>query len=346
MERTDDGLLVSFQGYLPPLTFAVSPLQIIGGAVFANLFRGASPAEHLQAWHKFLELILALGAINALVELLEQSLGNFKSVDTHLILESAVFILHTHNLKEDAHEFMAYLLEDELNPHQALAMLKEMFDRLDIKPTESYLRQEEGLLNTAQKLKENKIQQKQQSEIQSLLGRATQRAKQGQYSQAIAEIRKVLQIDSENVVAREREAEYREADRERGLPTGSGPYAQAKRAHIIDKDFKKSERLYRAAIKQGDNSENAVKDLASLYIQHNQDEKAIQLLQEHLNKVNNRESVLNQLATAYQRLGKYQEEIDCLQKVLSLTVYERRSIVLNRIASAQYNLSDYEKSHL
>lgn len=309
-----------------------------------EFFKRTSASENLKAWYKFLELALALGAVNAIIELLNQSSGNFISSGTRIILESAVFVLHTYGLKEDAHRFMAYLLEDNTDSGQTVALLKELFARLDVKPTESYLKQEEGLLNTAQEFKETKTKQRQKSEIQVLLNRAAQRANQGQYSQAIAEIRKVLQIDPENAIAKKLEAEYREVDKERGLPTGSGPYAQAKRAHILDKDFKKSERLYREAIKQGDNSENAVKDLASVYIQQNQDEKAIQLLEEHLNKVNNRESLLNQLATAYQRLGKYQKEIDCLQKVLSLTGYEKRSTVLNRIALAQYNLSDYEQS--
>ena len=309
-----------------------------------EFFRITSPSENLKAWYKFLELLLELGAINVIIELLNQSLGNFRSNDTWLILESAVFVLHTHGLKEDAHKFMAYLLEDETDAGQTLTLIKKMFDRLNIKSTEAYLKQEKVLLDTTQKLKETKIQQKLQSEIQPLLNRAAQRANQGQYSQAIAEIRKILQIDPENALAKEREKEYREADKERGLPTGSGPYAQAKRAHILDKDFKKSEKFYREAIKQGDNAKNAVKDLASLYTQQNQDEKAIQLLREHLNKVNNRESILNQLATTYQRLGKYQEEVKCLQEVFSLTVYGKRSTVLNRIALAQFNLSEYDQS--
>lgn len=309
-----------------------------------EFFKFTSISQHLTAWYKFLGLALDSGVVNVLSDLLKQALIKHRSDDAELIVESAIFLLKENDHTDDAHRLMAFLQQRNLEPDGTPELLESMLSQLELEPTEEYNRQQQELRNAQEQAKRQEEYVKRQKKVESFLSNAGELARRGQYNQAIAEVRKALQIDPENTIAKQLEAEYREADKERGLPTGSGSYAQAKRAQIIEQDFRKAEKLYREAIKKGDNAENAVKDIAGLLQQQNKDDEAIQILIEYRNKVSNKQTILNMLANAYQRVGKYQDEIAVLQQVLSLTAYDKRSTVLKRIALAQFRLGDYKKS--
>lgn len=62
------------------------------------------------------------------------------------------------------------------------------------------------------------------------------------------------------------------------IPKGNSPYALAKRAEYIDRNTSQAKQFYREAIKIGERTESAVKDLASLLHQEGRTREACELL--------------------------------------------------------------------
>jgi len=62
------------------------------------------------------------------------------------------------------------------------------------------------------------------------------------------------------------------------LPRGDSSYAQAKRAEYVTRDLKLAKKLYLRCITEGERTESAVKDLASIYHQEGKTDKALNLL--------------------------------------------------------------------
>lgn len=230
-----------------------------------EFFKQTSIKENISAWYKYLGLAIGLGAVDILADLLEQKLQHYQIDDVQLILESVVFVLKVNYQEENANRLMLFLLENSPNFEQAPEQVNLMLSQLNLEPNEEYLGQQQVLQNAQERAQLQKEQANRQKEVERILSYAQQIARQHQYGQAISEIRKALRIDPEHNIAKQLEAEYREADKERGLPTGSGSYAQAKRADIIENDLKKAKTLYRKAIKENDRTDSAVNDLASIY---------------------------------------------------------------------------------
>jgi tetratricopeptide (TPR) repeat protein len=309
-----------------------------------EFFKQTSIEQNISAWYKYLGLAIGLGAVDILTDLLKQKLRQHQIDDAQLILNSVVFVLKANYQEENAQKLMQFILENSPYFEQAPALVNSMLSRLNIEPNEKYLGQQQVLQNAQEQAQIQKEQAKRQKEVEKILSYAQELARKHQYGQAISEIRKVLRVDPEHNLAKNLETKYRDADKERGLPVGSGPYAQAKRAHIMDQDLRTAKELYHKAIKQKDRLESAVNDLASIYLQERQDNKAIELLTKYRDNVSNKQAILNLLATAYQRKGKYQEEISCLKDVLVFTPYHKQPIVLKRIAIAQFNMLEYKQS--
>ncbi|MEH1785714.1 MAG: hypothetical protein V7L23_09025 [Nostoc sp.] len=301
-------------------------------------FNICSPSENIVAWYKFIDLALNSGVINQLSNLFEQTVENNREDDSRLIIESAVFTLKKYNKSKQAQELTASLVQNNLHIGRLSEILKSVLSSLGLEATEAYLKQEQELKQAQEQTKRNEEKVKQQKEVDSLINHAQTLAKRKQYAQAISEIRKALEKDPENALSQNLLTEYREADKERGLPTGWGDYAQAKRAEIIDKDLKKAEKLYRQAIKKNDNAENAVKDLASLLTRQNRDEEAIKILTDYKPKSLNKKSIDNQLLNIYQHAKMYQEALKLLNDILKLTPQydlKKRANILTQISVCQ-----------
>jgi len=309
-----------------------------------EFFKQASINQNIAAWYKNIGLTISLGAVDILTDLLKQKLQQRQIDDVQLILESVVFVLKVNYQQENAHELMLFLIENSPDFEQASEQVNLMLSQLNLEPSEEYRGQQQVLQKAQEQAQLQQEQANRQKEVERILSYAQQLAYRHQYGQAISEIRKALMIDPEHNIAKQLEAEYREADKERGLPTGSGSYAQAKRADIIENDLKKAKTLYRKAIKENDRTDSAVNDLASIYLQEGRDDEAIKLLSKYRNKVRNEQAIVNLLANTYQRKGKYQDEISCLEDVLKFTQYHKQPIVYKRIAIAQFNLGEYQES--
>lgn len=181
--------------------------------------------------------------------------------------------------------------------------------------------------------------------IDEMFARATEYANEGEYSKAIAQMKKVLELNPVYPNAKELCEKWREYARIFGVPKGSNPYARAKRAQLIEKDLDKAAQLLRVAISQGDNVESAIKDLAGLLAQQGKSEEAIQVLINNRTKIRDQQSVDNMLIGFYQNAGQYDEAIALLQKNLGHAPSEgKKAQVLSQIASCYLRKEDYLKA--
>ncbi len=178
--------------------------------------------------------------------------------------------------------------------------------------------------------------------IEEMFTRAVEYADEGDYSKAIAQIKKVLDLNPDYPSAREYYEKWREYARVSGVPKGSNPYARAKRVQLIEKDLERAATLLRDAINQGDNSESAVKDLAGLLVQLGRAEEAIQVLERNRKRIQNQQSVDNMLIGFYQNVGQHDRAISLLERKLSQTTTEgKKASILWQIAISYLRKEDY-----
>lgn len=178
--------------------------------------------------------------------------------------------------------------------------------------------------------------------IDEMFQRAIEYANEGEYPKAIAQIKKVLNLNPEYPSAREYYEQWREYARISGIPRGSNPYARAKRAQLIEKDLERAAELLRVAIEQGDTVESAVKDLATLLVQLGKPDEAIQVLEKNRKKIRDRQSVDNMLIGFYQVAGQHDRAIALLQKKLEqATTEEKKARILWQIATGYLRKEDY-----
>jgi tetratricopeptide (TPR) repeat protein len=172
---------------------------------------------------------------------------------------------------------------------------------------------------------------------------AHKHAEAGEYNEAIAQVKRVLALDPLRADALELHERWRAFARITGLPKGSNPYARAKRAQMIEEDLERALSLYQEALDRNDNAEAAVKDMASIYAQRQQREKAVEVLLANRTRVKDQQAVDNMLVGFYQNLGKYAEALDLLRMRLGRAQSQAdRATLLWQIAKCHAGRSDYE----
>jgi tetratricopeptide (TPR) repeat protein len=173
---------------------------------------------------------------------------------------------------------------------------------------------------------------------------AIQYAENGEYSQAIGYIRRLLEREPEYPEAQEFYDKWREYARVSGVPRGANPYASAKRVQLIERDLDRAAQLFRQAIKEGDNAESAIKDLAALYAQQGKPEEAISLLKQQRERIRDQQSVDNMLIGFYQNAGQYERAIELLDKKLAQTPKEKKTSVLWQIGNCYLRGENYTQA--
>lgn len=178
--------------------------------------------------------------------------------------------------------------------------------------------------------------------IDEMYRRAVRYADDGEYHKAIAFVKKVLEIDPSYPSAQDSYEKWREYARVSGVPKGTNPYARAKRAQLVEKDPERAVQLLREAIKQKDNLESAVKDLAGLLAQLGRSEEAIQVLEKHRGVIANQQSVENILVGLYQSAGQYDKAIDLLKRKINQAISEtKKAQLLGNLAMVYLKKGDY-----
>jgi len=178
--------------------------------------------------------------------------------------------------------------------------------------------------------------------LDEMFARATEYANDGDYPKAIALVKKVLETNPNYPSAQESYDKWREYARVSGVPRGSNPYARAKRVQLVEKDLERAAQLLRDAIRQGDNVESAVKDLAALLVQLGRSDEAIQVLERNRERISNQQSVDNMLIGFYQSAGQHNKAISLLEKKLKQATTEgKKAQILWQIAIGYLRKEDY-----
>ena len=178
--------------------------------------------------------------------------------------------------------------------------------------------------------------------LDQMFARAAEYASDGDYPKAIALVKKVLEADPQYPSAQESYDKWREYARVSGVPRGSNPYARAKRVQLVEKDLERAAQLLREAIKQGDNAESAVKDLAALLVQLGRSDEAIQVLERNRGRISNQQSVDNMLIGFYQNAGQHDKALALLERKLEqATTESKKAQILWQIAIGYLKKGDY-----
>lgn len=181
--------------------------------------------------------------------------------------------------------------------------------------------------------------------LDQMFARAVEYANDGDYSKAIALVKKVLDANPNLPSAQDAYEKWREYARISGIPRGSNPYARAKRAQLVEKDLERAAQLLRDAIKQGDNVESAVKDLAALLVQLGKPDEAIHVLEKNRGRISNQQSVDNMLIGFYQNAGQHDKAIDLLEKkLIQANTESKKAQILWQIAIGYLRKEDYVRA--
>ncbi|MBF0606269.1 MAG: tetratricopeptide repeat protein [Candidatus Magnetobacterium sp. LHC-1] len=184
--------------------------------------------------------------------------------------------------------------------------------------------------------------------IDKMYSRATEYANDGEYNKAISQIKKVLELNPDYPSAKEDYEKWREYARISGVPSGSNPYARAKRVQMVEKDLEKAASLFLSAIIQGDNAQSAVKDLAALLGQQEKTEEAINILETYRRKIQDQQSVDNMLIGFYQKAEQFDKAIELSQKKLKQATTEAKKVHIHWQIANNYlrkkNYSEAEQS--
>jgi len=174
---------------------------------------------------------------------------------------------------------------------------------------------------------------------------ATEYANDGEYPKAIAQIKRVLQLEPEYPNVQELYERWREYARVSGVPRGSSPYARAKRVQLIEKDLDRAVQLLRNAINQEDNIESAIKDLAALLAQQGKPEEAVKVLTTYRGRIQDRQPVDNLLINLYQNAGQYDQAITLLDEKLRRASTDGKKVqILYQIANGYLRKEDYQQA--
>jgi len=179
----------------------------------------------------------------------------------------------------------------------------------------------------------------------ALIERAQQLRRESQYANAIALVRRAFATNKDyRQQAQKLEHEIKNEMQRLGigLPKGQGPYARAKRAQLVDQDFDRAVDLYRAAIKQRDKLESAVKDLSMLLDQLERSEEAINLLESKRKGIRGKRPYDNILATLYQNHGHHKKAIALLETLAQEAKRGDRAVLLRRIVFSYFKTSRYD----
>lgn len=181
--------------------------------------------------------------------------------------------------------------------------------------------------------------------LDQMFTRAVEYANDGDYSKAIALVKKILDANPNFPSAQDAYEKWREYARVIGVPRGSNPYAHAKRVQLVEKDLERAAQLLRDAIKQGDSVESAVKDLAALLVQLEKPDEAIQVLERNRSRISNQQSVDNMLIGFYQSAGQHDKAIALLEKKLGQANTEsKKAQILWQIAIGYLRKEDYSQA--
>ena len=317
-------------------------------------------AEDIEAWYLYIHLLIKFNGYKEL-DLLRQS-------EIKLLSETAVYLLKMADQEATARE----VLRKSIAGETSISSIQKYLNTLGQQPTEEYKKVAEEVENMMkaphytgiQPLQNDTSNRKSNKSLNfSKLGKrpvsfekdknhnrtiqdwyelAENAANIGEYGTAISHIKQVILIDKNYLNAQANNEKWRGYERVRGVPKGSNSFAVAKRAQLLDQDLDKAERYFRQAIKQNDNLESAVKDLAALLAQRKRFKDAVKVIEQNRSRISNKQSLENLLINFYPKADEHDKALVLLQKRLELTnSQEKKDQILWQMANLYRNLEEY-----
>ena len=169
-------------------------------------------------------------------------------------------------------------------------------------------------------------------------------ADNGDYAIAISHIRRVLSINKNYPNATKNYDKWREYARESTVPKGSNPFARAKQAQVVEKDLDRAEKFFRQAIRENDNLESAVNDLACLLSQLGRFEDGVKVIEQNRSRIRNQQSSENVLTNIYKKFDVH-KAINLLNKQLNrATTTAKKDQIRWQMASSYLSIDEYAKA--
>ena len=169
-------------------------------------------------------------------------------------------------------------------------------------------------------------------------------ADDGDYNVAISHIRQVLSKNKNYPNAKENYDKWREYARESTVPKGSNPFARAKRAQLVEKDLDRAEKFFRQAIRENDNLESAVNDLAWLLSQRERFEDGVKVIELNRSRIRNQQSLENLLTNIYKKFDVH-KAINLLEKQFKQAKTTRKKDQIRwQIAGSYLKIDEYVKA--
>ena len=179
-------------------------------------------------------------------------------------------------------------------------------------------------------------------DTEEVFERAVAYAESGDYPQAISHIKTVLSQSPNYPSAAELHEKWREYARIAIVPRGKNPYARAKRVQLIEKDLDKAVSYFQQAIREGDNVDSAVKELAILHTQRGNPQESVRILLQYRRRVSDQRAVDSMLVNFHFKAGQYDEAIKLLEAKLGRTSSNiQKARVQMQIASCYLHKEDY-----
>lgn len=167
--------------------------------------------------------------------------------------------------------------------------------------------------------------------------------REGEYAKAAEQLKLVLIARPAYPGIVDRLERVREYARAAMVPKGSGYYARAKRAQVVEKQPEIAIALFTKAIENGENIESAIKDLAMLLVQMERAPEAVRVIEKNLSRIRERQSMDNLLiATVYPKAGEYGKAIALLEsKHRSTTASPKTAQLAAQLANLHMQSGDY-----
>ena len=177
---------------------------------------------------------------------------------------------------------------------------------------------------------------------EKMFERAVDYAENGDYPQAINQMKKVLRQNPDYPSATELYEKWREYARISTVPRGTNPYARARREHLFEKDLDKAVEFFEKAIREDDHFESAVKELAILHTQRGNPQESVRILLQYRRRVSDQRAVDSMLVNFHFKAGQYDEAIKLLEAKLGRASSNiQKTRVQMQIASCYLHKEDY-----
>ena len=268
-----------------------------------KFFYGVSIVDEPQAWYVYINLLEKFRNLPAFRELCKTDKYDIEKEEIEILLETAIYLLKRIGVPKVA----AKIIQKRIAGTSTKSLLSEACENLDGRPAKPYRQFLTEFMNAMLPAEKKTV---------------------------------ALIPEQPNSLSATKRPAYRKTPQQVPLKS-ENLYRKAERA-AQNGELESAERCYRECIKQNIRRDSAIKDLAMVLVRLERSQEAVHLLEENRQKVKDKQSLDNMLITVYQNAAQYERAIDLLNRSLKrVQNREKRWQIRLQIASAYIKLGDY-----